>query len=66
MVGGQSMTVVVIAHRLSTIRNADSIVVLSKGIIIEQGNHDELIALNGAYRKLVDRQLMTIQLGENV
>ena len=60
------MTVVVIAHRLSTIRNADSIVVLSKGIIIEQGNHDELIALNGAYRKLVDRQLMTIQLGENV
>lgn len=54
------MTVVVIAHRLSTIRNADNIVVLSKGIIIEQGSHDDLIALNGAYRKLVDRQLMTI------
>ncbi len=37
------MTVVVIAHRLSTVRNANSIVVLSKGIIIEQGTHNELI-----------------------
>ena len=60
------MTVVVIAHRLSTIRNADNIVVLSKGDIIEQGNHDALIAIHGAYHKLVERQLMTIKLGEEV
>lgn len=54
--GGQ--TIVVIAHRLSTIRNADNIVVLSKGEIAEQGTHDELVAANGAYKKLVDRQLV--------
>lgn len=57
------MTIMVIAHRLSTIKNANSIVVMSKGEVIEQGTHDELIALQGAYRKLVDRQLMTIKLG---
>lgn len=60
------MTVVVIAHRLSTIRNADNIVVLSKGNIIEQGSHDNLIALRGAYHKLVERQLMTVTLGEEI
>ena len=51
--GGQ--TVVVIAHRLSTIRGANNIVVLKKGVIIEQGTHDELIKLNAAYKKLVER-----------
>lgn len=50
-----NQTVVVIAHRLSTIRNADKIVVLKKGIMHEQGTHDELIAMNGAYKKLVAR-----------
>lgn len=55
MQGDSKMTVVVIAHRLSTIRNADNIVVLSKGDIIEQGNHDTLIAMHGAYHKLVER-----------
>lgn len=50
-------TVVIIAHRLSTVRNADNIVVLDQGRIIEQGNHDELIALNGAYYNLVKNQL---------
>ena len=46
---------VVIAHRLSTIRGANNIVVLKKGVIIEQGTHDELIKLNAAYKKLVER-----------
>ncbi|WP_298345307.1 ABC transporter ATP-binding protein [uncultured Algibacter sp.] len=52
----KNRTSIVIAHRLSTIQNADNIVVLNKGEIIEQGKHDELIAKNGAYKKLVDMQ----------
>jgi ATP-binding cassette subfamily B protein len=50
-------TVVVIAHRLSTVMNADQIVVLEKGKIIETGNHEELVALKGSYFKLVRNQL---------
>ncbi|MBI3387304.1 MAG: lipid A export permease/ATP-binding protein MsbA [Deltaproteobacteria bacterium] len=49
-------TTLVIAHRLSTIRRADKIVVLSGGRVIEQGTHDELLALNAEYRKLHDLQ----------
>ena len=52
----QNRTSIVIAHRLSTIRHADEIIVLQKGRIVERGNHDELIALNGFYRKLVEMQ----------
>jgi len=59
-------TVIVIAHRLSTIVNADKIVVMKKGDIIEQGTHSELVALDGSYKKLVARQLMTEELGEQV
>ncbi|MBR3709698.1 MAG: ABC transporter ATP-binding protein [Bacteroidales bacterium] len=49
-------TSIVIAHRLSTIQHADEIVVLQKGQIIERGQHEELIALNGVYKKLTDLQ----------
>lgn len=52
----QNRTSVVIAHRLSTIQKADKIVVMQKGRIVEQGTHDELIAQNGTYKKLVMMQ----------
>lgn len=50
-------TVVVVAHRLSTVKNADQIIVLNKGEIVEKGSHDELIILKGHYFKLVKNQL---------
>jgi len=53
----KNKTVVVIAHRLSTVMNADQIVVLEKGKIVEIGNHNELVALKGSYFKLVKNQL---------
>ncbi len=52
----QNRTSIVIAHRLSTIRHADEIIVLQKGKIVERGDHEELLAQNGFYRKLVDMQ----------
>lgn len=52
----QNRTSVVIAHRLSTIQKADKIVVMQKGEIVEQGTHDELIAKDGTYKKLVMMQ----------
>jgi ATP-binding cassette subfamily B protein len=50
-------TVVVIAHRLSTVKNADQIIVLEKGKIVELGNHADLTALRGSYYELVKNQL---------
>lgn len=50
-------TVVVVAHRLSTVKNADNIIVLDKGIIVEQGTHTELTAQKGEYYQLVKNQL---------
>ena len=52
----KNRTSIVIAHRLSTIQKADTIIVMQKGKIIEQGNHEELLAKNGTYTKLVSLQ----------
>ncbi len=52
----QNRTSIVIAHRLSTIRHADEIIVLQKGRIVERGNHEQLLAANGFYKKLVEMQ----------
>jgi ATP-binding cassette, subfamily B, bacterial len=49
-------TSLVIAHRLSTVREADQILVLEKGLIVERGTHDELVAKNGLYAELYNRQ----------
>ena len=46
-------TVVVVAHRLSTVKNADNIIVMAHGSIVEQGKHSELIAKQGYYYKLI-------------
>ncbi len=53
-----SRTTIAIAHRLSTIRNADEICVMHEGRIVERGKHEELIAMNGYYRKLNDMQAL--------
>ena len=50
-------TVVVVAHRLSTVRNADRIIVLDGGKVVETGDHASLIAAKGAYYNLVKNQL---------
>ncbi|MEP3383961.1 MAG: ATP-binding cassette domain-containing protein, partial [Flavobacteriaceae bacterium] len=52
----KNRTSIVIAHRLSTIQNADSIVVLNKGEIVEQGTHEELMTSKKGYKKLVEMQ----------
>lgn len=53
----QGRTVLIIAHRLSTVKQADNIVLMDDGEIMEQGNHEELLKLNGYYRRLVENQL---------
>jgi ABC-type multidrug transport system fused ATPase/permease subunit len=52
----KNRTSLVIAHRLSTIANADEIIVMNQGEIIERGNHQQLMALNGSYKKLCEMQ----------
>jgi len=53
----EGKTVIIVAHRLSTVRNANKIVVLDSGRVIETGSHDSLIANKGAYYNLVKNQL---------
>ena len=50
-------TVVIVAHRLSTVRNADNIIVLEKGGVVEIGTHEELVGQRNAYFNLVRNQL---------
>ena len=52
----KNKTLLVIAHRLNTIRDADNIIVIKEGNIVEQGTHNELIALNGIYKNMVELQ----------
>ena len=57
IIKNKKITTIIIAHRLSTIRNADKILFLNKGKIVESGTHEELLKLNGEYKKLVEKQL---------
>ncbi|KAF2157400.1 multidrug/pheromone exporter, ABC superfamily [Myriangium duriaei CBS 260.36] len=57
----QGRTTIVIAHRLSTIKNADNIVVMSRGTIVEQGTHHQLLQKKGAYHILVEAQQLAIE-----
>jgi ATP-binding cassette subfamily B protein len=52
----EGKTTLIIAHRLSTIRNADKIIVLDHGNVVQSGSHDELMAVPGAYRELYQTQ----------
>lgn len=58
---GQKRTTFVIAHRISSVKDADLIIVLEDGRIIERGTHDELFELGGVYRRICD-----VQLGDRV
>ena len=65
-VAAQSRTTVCIAHRLSTIKNADNIIVISRGEIVEQGTHENLIALGGVYKGLVEAQRISAERKEGI
>ena len=60
----QGRTTIFISHRVSTVRNADRIAVLHDGRIVESGTHDELLALNGYYSDLYNKQLLEEELAE--
>ncbi|MNH45693.1 putative ABC transporter ATP-binding protein [compost metagenome] len=57
----QNRTSLIIAHRLSTIKNADKIIVLEQGKVLEEGSHNELIEKEGLYYKLVNMQSFTTE-----
>ena len=55
----QGRTTLVIAHRLSTVMKADRILVIDDGQVVEEGDHERLLALGGAYKRLYDLQFRT-------
>lgn len=54
----QDKTTIIVSHRISSVKNADTILILEKGIIIQQGSHNELIKINGYYNDLYEQQLL--------
>ena len=55
LIASGKQTIILIAHRLSTIKDADEIIVMKHGEVMERGNHDDLIAMDGVYKALVSR-----------
>jgi ATP-binding cassette subfamily B protein len=58
----KARTAIIISHRISTVRDADQIVVLQEGRLVEKGKHDELIRLGGVYAELYKKQLLEEEL----
>ena len=58
LVKKKKITAIIIAHRLSTVKNADKIIFLNKGKIIESGTHEELLNKNGEYKQLMSKQII--------
>ena len=58
----RSRTTIIVSHRVSTVRNADQILVLDDGTIVERGTHDQLVARNGVYAELYRKQLLEEEL----
>ena len=57
-------TIVIVSHRISAVQNADLILVLDEGQIIEKGNHEELLKLEGLYADLYQKQLLEAEIAE--
>lgn len=66
LISSGKQTTIIVAHRLSTIKNADEIIVMKHGIVIERGNHDHLVSLAGVYRNLVDKQMIHEDIAKNL
>ena len=58
----RARTSIIVSHRISTVRDADLIVVLANGRIVERGRHDDLLALNGQYAEMYRKQLLEDEL----
>ena len=65
LIASGQQTVIVIAHRLSTIKDANEIIVMKHGEVMERGTHEELIAMKGVYMNLVSRQLVADEIDKD-